>query len=161
MPFLDLPDYLSSEASLFLSRLVGRQCCRGDFSAKDQHTQGWEGPAVKRSCWFGGHPGSVAVIVAVALMMLMSLATQVRALALPDCTSFPNWNSALAEAAVQGNIAAGALLHDFNADNSLQKIQTGFRDLGSNQGHDPGQPARLPGCSRLLLRTIPIKPWRT
>ena len=99
---------------------------------------------MKRSCRCGDHSGSVAVIVAVALMMLMSLASQVRALALPDCTSFPNWNSALAAAGatVQGNIAAGALLHDFNADNSLQKIQTGFRDLSSNQGHDPGQPEK-------------------
>ncbi len=87
---------------------------------------------MKRSCfWRCDQPGSVAVIFAVALMMLMGVAAEVRALALPDCTSFPNWNSALAaaKATVQGNIAAGALLHDFNADNSLQKIQTGFRDL--------------------------------
>lgn len=66
-----------------------------------------------------------------ALMILMSQAAEVRALALPDCTLFPNWNSALAAAAamVQGNIATGALLHDFNAHNSLQKIQMGFWDL--------------------------------
>lgn len=55
----------------------------------------------------------------------------VRALALPDSTSFPNWNNALtaAKATVQGNSADGALLNDFNADNSLEKIQTGFWDL--------------------------------
>jgi hypothetical protein len=86
---------------------------------------------VKRSCWRGGHPGSVAVIFTVALMMLMGMATEVRALALPDCTSFPNWNSALAaaKATVRGDIAAGALLPNFNADNGLQKIQTGLREL--------------------------------
>ena len=86
---------------------------------------------MKRSCWRGDQSGSVAVIFVVALMMLMGAAAEVRALTLPDCTSFPNWNNALtaAKATVQGNIAAGALLNDFNADNSLQKIQTGFRDL--------------------------------
>ncbi|MFI5330495.1 MAG: hypothetical protein ACHQ2F_05585 [Desulfobaccales bacterium] len=84
------------------------------------------------------------MIFAMALMMLMSLAA-VRALALPDCTSFPNWNSALAaaKATVQGNIAAGALLHDFNADNSLQKIQTGFWDLTWTRDTTP---ANLKGC---------------
>ena len=94
---------------------------------------------MKRSCWRGDQSGSVAVIFAVALMMLMSLAAEVRALALPDCTSFPNWNSALAAAGatVQGNIAVGALLHDFNADNSLQKIQTGFRDLSWTRDTTP------------------------
>jgi hypothetical protein len=94
---------------------------------------------VKRSCWCGDHSGSVAVIFAVALMMLMSLAAEVRALALPDCTSFPNWNSALAaaKATVPGNIAAGALLHDFNADNSLQKMQMGFWDLSWTRAMTP------------------------
>jgi hypothetical protein len=90
---------------------------------------------VKRSCWCGDQPGSVAVIFAVALIMLMSLAAEVRALALPDYTSLPNWNSALAT--VQGNIAAGALLHDFNADNSLQKNQTGFWDLSRTRDTTP------------------------
>jgi hypothetical protein len=93
---------------------------------------------VKRSCWRCDHSGSVAGFD-VALMMLMGAATEVRALALPDYTSFPNWNSALAAAkvTVQGNIAAGALLHDFNADNSLQKIQTGFRDLSWTRDTTP------------------------
>ena len=76
---------------------------------------------MQRSCWFCGQSGSVAVSFAVALMMLMSLAAEIRALALPDCTAFPNWNSALAVtgATVPGNIAAGALRHDFNADNGV------------------------------------------
>ena len=116
---------------------------------------------MKRSCWRDDHSGSVAVIIAVALMMLMSLATPVRALALPDCTSFPNWNSALAAAGatVQGNIAAGALLQDFNAVNSLQKIQMGFRDRSRTRDTNP---ANLKGWDTAgYIGTIPLKPWRT
>ncbi len=115
---------------------------------------------MQRSCRWGGQSGSVAVSFAVALMMLMSLAAEVRALALPDCTSFPNWNSALAAAGatVQGNIAVGALLHDFNADNSLQKIQMGFWDLSWTRDLTP---AHLKGClvpaGLACLRIIPIR----
>lgn len=99
--------------------------------------------------------GTVAVIFAAALMTLMGAAAtmvdldhanlvrrkiqqvasagvnaQVRALTLPDYTSFPDWNNALAAttATVKENIAAVAVLNDFNADISLQKIPTGFRD---------------------------------
>lgn len=94
---------------------------------------------MQRSCWWSDQSGSVAVSFAVALMMLMSLTAGVRALALPDCTSFPNWNSALAAAGatVPGNIAAGALLHDFNPDNRLQKIQMGFWDLSWTRDMTP------------------------
>ena len=55
----------------------------------------------------------------------------VRALALADSTSFPKWNNALAtaKAMVPRDFAAGTLLNDCQADNSLQKIQTGFWDL--------------------------------
>ncbi len=94
---------------------------------------------MKRSCWCGDPPGSVAVIFDMALMMLMGAAAEVRALALPDCTAFPDWNSALAaaKATVQGNIAAGALPHDFNADNRLQKMQTGFWALSWTRDTTP------------------------
>ena len=75
---------------------------------------------------------------AVALMMLMSLAAEVRALALPDCTSFPNWNSALAAAgATVPEISPRPLFTIFNVDNGLQSIQYGALGSQLDQGHDP------------------------
>jgi Flp pilus assembly protein TadG len=127
-----------------------------------------------RTPYLRDQSGSVAVIFALALTMLIGVAAivvdlghayvvrremqkaaeaganaGVRALALPDNTSFPNWNNALniAKAMVQGNNANGA-------PSAISTRMTVFKRCRRASGISGGPRTR----PRLISMATPIRP---